>query len=51
MNQAMLERVYAAYNARDVDTALAAMHPDGIWPNGMEGGYVCGTPAGRGSGG
>jgi hypothetical protein len=38
----LLEQAYAAFNARDVDAALATMHPDVIWPNGMEGGYVYG---------
>ena len=47
MIQAKLEQLYAAFNARDLDTALAAMHPDVIWPNGMEGGYVYGTAAVR----
>jgi len=38
----LLEQAYAAFNARDIDAALATMHPDVIWPNGMEGGYVYG---------
>jgi hypothetical protein len=33
----LLEQAYAAFNARDVDAALATMDPDVIWPNGMEG--------------
>jgi ketosteroid isomerase-like protein len=40
--EAMLRTVYAAFNARDVDAALAVMHPDVVWPNGMEGGNVSG---------
>jgi ketosteroid isomerase-like protein len=40
--QELLERTYAAFNARDIDAALAAMHPDVEWPNGMEGGSVHG---------
>jgi ketosteroid isomerase-like protein len=39
---ALLQRTYAAFNARDLETALAAMHPDVTWPNGMEGGSVHG---------
>jgi nuclear transport factor 2 (NTF2) superfamily protein len=39
--------LYAAFNARDVDTALAAMHPDVDWPNGWEGGWVHGRDAVR----
>ena len=43
----LLVRTYAAFNARDVDATLAAMHPDVDWPNGMEGGRVRGHPAVR----
>ena len=45
MNQvpiALLKRAYAAFNARDIDGALAGMHPDVEWPNGWEGGVVRG---------
>jgi len=38
----LLERTYAAFNARDLETALATLHPDVDWPNGMEGGRVHG---------
>ena len=38
----LLERAYAAFNARDLDAALATMHPDVDWPNGWEGGRVTG---------
>jgi hypothetical protein len=38
----LLEGAYEAFNARDIDGALAAMHIDVCWPNGMEGGYVYG---------
>jgi hypothetical protein len=41
-NVAVLTKLYAAFNARDLDGALARMHPDVIWPNGMEGGVVHG---------
>jgi hypothetical protein len=34
-----------AFCARDVERALATMHPDVEWPNGMEGGYVHGPDA------
>jgi hypothetical protein len=34
--------MYAAFNDRDIDAVLAAMHPDVDWPNGMEGGHVHG---------
>jgi ketosteroid isomerase-like protein len=36
----LLKRAYAAFNARDLDGALATMKPDVVWPNGMEGGVV-----------
>jgi uncharacterized protein len=38
----LLERAYRAFNARDIDSALTAMHADVAWSNGMEGGYVHG---------
>ena len=38
----LLSRACAALNARDLDAALSAMHPDVEWANGMEGGYVRG---------
>jgi nuclear transport factor 2 (NTF2) superfamily protein len=45
--QRLLRSAYKAFNARDIDTALAAMHQDVEWPNGMEGGYVHGRGAVR----
>jgi hypothetical protein len=38
----LLRRVYALFNGRDIESVLAAMHPDVIWANGMEGGHVHG---------
>jgi len=38
----LLKKAYAAFNARDLDGALATMQPDVVWPNGMEGGVVHG---------
>ena len=38
----LIRTLYAAFNARDFDTLLAAMHPEVDWPNGMEGGRVHG---------
>jgi len=40
-------QIYAAFNARDIDTILAVLAPDVEWPNGMEGGYVYGHQAVR----
>jgi len=44
---ALLEQIYAAFNAREIDTVLAALHPAIDWPNGMEGGTVHGHAAVR----
>lgn len=41
-NTELLKKAYAAFNARDIDGALATMKPDVEWPNGMEGGIVHG---------
>jgi ketosteroid isomerase-like protein len=38
----ILVAAYSAFNARNIDAVLALMHPDVVWPNGMEGGYVHG---------
>jgi ketosteroid isomerase-like protein len=43
----LLRSLYHAFNARDIDTALAAMTPDVDWPNGWEGGRVIGHAAVR----
>lgn len=43
----LLRAVYAAFNARDVDAAVARMAADVVWPNGMEGGVVHGREAVR----
>jgi hypothetical protein len=41
-NVELLRRVYDQFNAREIETVLAAMHEDVIWANGMEGGHVHG---------
>jgi ketosteroid isomerase-like protein len=38
--EALLRRCYAAFNARDLEGALAGMHPQVTWPNGWEGGWI-----------
>jgi ketosteroid isomerase-like protein len=38
----LLKWVYDRFNARDMETVLAAMHEDVIWANVMEGGHVRG---------
>ena len=42
-----IERVYTAFNARDIDGALALMHEDVDWPNGWQGGRIQGREAVR----
>ena len=42
-----LRALYRAFNARDIDTVLAAMTPDVDWPNGWEGGRLQGKDAVR----
>ena len=37
-----VRRVYALFNGRDMENVLAAMHPQVVWANGMEGGHVHG---------
>lgn len=41
-NEQLLRRAYEAFNDRDIEGALALMHSDVDWPNGMEGGYLHG---------
>jgi hypothetical protein len=38
----LLRQAYAAFNARQIDAALALMCSEVVWPNGMEGGVVYG---------
>ena len=38
----LLHGAYRDFNARRLDAVLARMHPDVVWPNGMEGGFVYG---------
>jgi len=40
--EALIRKAYAAFNARDIDTALSTMHPAVQWPKAFEGGYVSG---------
>jgi ketosteroid isomerase-like protein len=41
-SEAMLRRMYAAFDARDVEAIVGAMHPDVDWPNAWEGGRLRG---------
>ena len=38
----LLERLYDRFNARDIEAALATMHTDVTWANGLEGGHARG---------
>jgi len=41
----LLRAVYAAFNARDIDTALSMMTPYVDWPRAFKGGFVRGPDA------
>jgi ketosteroid isomerase-like protein len=43
----VLRSAYQAFNARDIEGAVALMHPDVDWPNAWEGGRVVGRAAVR----
>jgi hypothetical protein len=45
--ESLIRRAYDAFNARDIDGALATLQPDVDWPNGMEGGRELGHDAVR----
>lgn len=38
----LLQQVYNAFNAHNIDTALAVIHPGVDWANAMEGGFLQG---------
>ncbi|MBY5407969.1 nuclear transport factor 2 family protein [Rhizobium leguminosarum] len=42
-----IKRIYASFNARDIDAVLAVLSDDVAWANGMEGGHVNGREAVR----
>jgi hypothetical protein len=45
--ETLMRKVYAAFNAREIDAVLAALHPEVDWANGMDGGHVHGLDAVR----
>lgn len=47
MSEELLRRAYSAFNARDLDAALALVHPDVDWPNAIDGGRIRGHAAVR----
>lgn len=44
-NKTVIEHAYSAFNARDIDAALALMTEDVNWPKASEGGTVIGKEA------
>jgi hypothetical protein len=46
-DEEMLRSLYSAFNARDIDSVLAAMTEDVDWPNAWEGGRLHGQKAVR----
>ena len=42
LSENLLKQAYTAFNARDIEAALATMHPAIEWPKAFEGGYVRG---------
>ncbi len=44
-DEKILRAAYAAFNARDLESALELMHPEVDWPNAWEGGRVTGREA------
>jgi len=43
----VLDRIYARFNARDIEGVLTALTDDVAWANGMDGGHVHGREAVR----
>lgn len=41
-NTVLLKKTYYAFNTRNIEAALAMMHPNVTWSNGLGGGYVQG---------
>ncbi len=46
-NKEFLQNLYDAFNKREIETIISAMHPDVKWANGLEGGFVYGRDAVR----
>ena len=41
------QRLYAQFNAREIESVLASLTPEVLWANGMEGGHEHGRDAVR----
>jgi hypothetical protein len=44
-SEEILKAAYRAFNGRDLESAVALMHPEVDWPNAWEGGRVIGREA------
>lgn len=47
LNQQFLQKLYAAFNNREIETIISVMHPNVKWANGVDGGFVYGRDAVR----
>jgi len=45
--EALLTRLYEAFNRKDIDAVVAALHPDVDWPDLLDGGRIRGRDAVR----
>jgi hypothetical protein len=46
-NQEFLQNLYDAFNKREIETIISAMHPNVKWANGFKGGFIYGRDAVR----
>lgn len=46
-HQALLTRLYEAFNRKDIEAVVAALHPDVDWPDLLDGGRLRGREAVR----
>ncbi|WP_461453157.1 nuclear transport factor 2 family protein [Mucilaginibacter sp.] len=44
---AIIQKAYAGFNSRDIDSVFTVIHPDIHWPKAFEDGYVVGQDAVR----
>ncbi|RYY22044.1 MAG: ketosteroid isomerase [Sphingobacteriaceae bacterium] len=43
----MIKKIYAGFNARNIDTIFSVMSPSVYWPKAFDGGYITGYEAVR----
>lgn len=46
-HEALLTRLYEAFNRKDIEAVVASLHPDVDWPNLLDGGRIHGRDAVR----